>query len=186
VTVRRHSYWIEVEIRADILFPSGVATISPSAVPALEALSKRSRRIRTRSRRRAHRQRPDQDRGISVQLGTVVGASRDRGHLLANGGVAAESAVSHRARRMASHQTNDTVEGRNANRRVLLVILSGAADSPTTTRSRCQTSIATNRAATSRPRGIRRTRAGQRPADRRRVERPGSNLPTGVTPAQTS
>jgi chemotaxis protein MotB len=40
VTVRRHSYWIEVEIRADILFLSGVATISPSAVPALRALSK--------------------------------------------------------------------------------------------------------------------------------------------------
>ena len=40
VTVRRHSYWIEVEIRADILFPSGVATISPSAVPALQALAK--------------------------------------------------------------------------------------------------------------------------------------------------
>src|SRR3982750_3167692 len=40
VTVRRHSFWIEVEIRADILFPSGVATIAPSAVPALEALSK--------------------------------------------------------------------------------------------------------------------------------------------------
>src|SRR5262245_60558803 len=28
VTVRRHSFWIEVEIRTDILFPSGVATIS--------------------------------------------------------------------------------------------------------------------------------------------------------------
>ena len=40
VTVRRHSFWIEVEIRADILFPSGVATISQSAIAALQALAK--------------------------------------------------------------------------------------------------------------------------------------------------
>jgi chemotaxis protein MotB len=40
VTVRRHAFWIEVEIRADILFPSGIATVTPTALPALEALAK--------------------------------------------------------------------------------------------------------------------------------------------------
>src|SRR5882672_605993 len=39
VAVRRHEFWLEVEIRTDILFPSGVATLSDKAIPALDALA---------------------------------------------------------------------------------------------------------------------------------------------------
>src|SRR5688500_371595 len=31
IVVRQHGTWVEVEIRTDILFPSGVATLSPAA-----------------------------------------------------------------------------------------------------------------------------------------------------------
>src|SRR3954468_7411995 len=39
VTVRRHGLWVEVEIRTDILFPSGVATLSPAAIDILRQLA---------------------------------------------------------------------------------------------------------------------------------------------------
>src|SRR4029078_13645366 len=39
VTVRRHGNWVEVEIKTDILFPSGVATLSPPAEQVLEPLA---------------------------------------------------------------------------------------------------------------------------------------------------
>jgi chemotaxis protein MotB len=39
VVVRRHQTWLEIEIRTDILFPSGVATLSPQSLPILERLA---------------------------------------------------------------------------------------------------------------------------------------------------
>ncbi|HKE93597.1 MAG TPA: flagellar motor protein MotB, partial [Povalibacter sp.] len=39
IAVRRHGLWVEVEIRTDILFPSGVATLSPDAVNILRQLA---------------------------------------------------------------------------------------------------------------------------------------------------
>src|SRR5688572_2492614 len=39
IVVRRHGLWVEVEIRTDILFPSGVATLSPSAITVLQQLA---------------------------------------------------------------------------------------------------------------------------------------------------
>ena len=39
VIVRRHESWLEVEIKTDILFPSGVATFSPRALPVLQQLA---------------------------------------------------------------------------------------------------------------------------------------------------
>ena len=37
--MRRHGKWVEVEIRTDILFPSGVATLSPPAEQVLQQLA---------------------------------------------------------------------------------------------------------------------------------------------------
>src|SRR3546814_17264618 len=35
VTVRRNEHWLEIEISTEILFPSGISQVSPSAVPVL-------------------------------------------------------------------------------------------------------------------------------------------------------
>ncbi|MEO8019909.1 MAG: flagellar motor protein MotD [Pseudomonadota bacterium] len=131
VTVRRHSFWIEVEIRADILFPSGVATIAPSAVPALAALSKALAPFPNPVRVEGHTDNvpiktvafPSNWELSSARAATVV-------HLLANGGVAANRLSVIGLGEWHPTHPNDTAAGRNANRRVLLVILSGAADSP--------------------------------------------------------
>ena len=131
VTVRRHSFWIEVEIRADILFPSGVATISPSAVPALGALAKALAPFPNPVRVEGHTDNkpiktvlfPSNWELSSARAASVV-------HLLANGGVAPMRLSVIGLGEWHPTHTNDTPEGRNANRRVLLVILSGAADTP--------------------------------------------------------
>jgi chemotaxis protein MotB len=131
VTVRRHSFWIEVEIRADILFPSGVATISPSAVPALQALAKALSPYPNPVRVEGHTDNkpiktiafPSNWELSSARAATVV-------HMLANGGVASKRLSVIGLGEWHPIESNDTVEGRNANRRVLLVILSGAADTP--------------------------------------------------------
>ncbi len=131
VTVRRHSFWIEVEIRADILFPSGVAIISPSAVPALQALATTLAPYPNPVRVEGHTDNvpiktvtfPSNWELSSARAASVV-------HLLSKGGVAPERLSVIGLGEWHPMQPNDTVEGRNANRRVLLVILSGAADSP--------------------------------------------------------
>jgi chemotaxis protein MotB len=130
VTVRRHSFWIEVEIRADILFPSGVATISPAAVPALQALAKTLAPYPNPVRVEGHTDNkpiktiafPSNWELSSARAASVV-------HLLANGGVAPKRLSVIGLGEWHPTQSNDTVDGRNANRRVLLVILSGGTDS---------------------------------------------------------
>lgn len=39
VVVHRNKYWLEVQIKTDILFPSGVATLSKQAMPVLDKLA---------------------------------------------------------------------------------------------------------------------------------------------------
>jgi chemotaxis protein MotB len=129
VTVRRHSFWIEVEIRADILFPSGVSTISLSAVPALQALAKALAPYPNPIRVEGHTDNkpiktvlfPSNWELSAARAASVV-------HLLADGGVGPNRLSVIGLGEWHPAGPNDTPERRNANRRVLLVILSGTAD----------------------------------------------------------
>jgi chemotaxis protein MotB len=130
VTVKRHSFWIEVEIRADILFPSGVATISPSAAPTLQALARTLAPYPNPIRVEGHTDNkpiktvlfPSNWELSSARAASVV-------HLLADGGVSNNRLSVIGLGEWRPARPNDTVENRNVNRRVLLVILSGTADS---------------------------------------------------------
>jgi chemotaxis protein MotB len=129
VTVKRHSFWIEVEIRADILFPSGVATISPSAAPTLQALAQTLAPYPNPIRVEGHTDNkpiktvlfPSNWELSSARAASVV-------HLLADGGVSPNRLSVIGLGEWRPAKPNDTVDNRNANRRVLLVILSGTAD----------------------------------------------------------
>jgi chemotaxis protein MotB len=131
VTVRRHSFWIEVEIRADILFPSGVAVLSPSALPALNALAKALAPYPNPIRVEGHTDNvpiktvlfPSNWELSSARAASVV-------HLLANGGVTPNRLSVIGLGEWHPIHPNDNAANRNQNRRVMLVILSGAADSP--------------------------------------------------------
>lgn len=125
IVVRRSEQWLEVEIKTDILFPSGVATISPTAQEVLDSLAQIFARYPNAIRVEGY----TDDRPIN----TVVFPS--------NWELSAARAASV-VRRFAEHgvesarlgivgwgeqrpaDSNLTSEGRNRNRRVLVVVLS--------------------------------------------------------------
>jgi chemotaxis protein MotB len=134
VVVRRNDFWIEVEIRTDILFPSAKAQLSPSAVDVIERLGTTLAPFPNPIRVEGHTDnRPIKTVAFfsnwelsAARAGSVV-------RVLASRGVApGRLAVIGYGENRPSHP-NDTEEGRNANRRVVIVILStdtGKAEAP--------------------------------------------------------
>lgn len=126
VAVRRHQFWLEVEVRSDILFPSGVANLSDEAYPALDALAATLVKYPNPLRVEGH----TDDRPINTRFypsNWELSAARAASvvHRFQKGGIAASrlSVIGFGEFRPA--QPNDTPAGRNANRRVIVVILSG-------------------------------------------------------------
>ncbi len=126
IVVRRHGLWVEVEIRTDILFSSGVATLSAQATQVLEQLAATLRPFRNPIRVEGHtdnrpistREFPSNWELSSARAASVV-------HLFTRQGIASSRLAVVGLGEHRPAQSNATVEGRNANRRVLLVILSG-------------------------------------------------------------
>jgi chemotaxis protein MotB len=125
VIVRRTDFWIEVEIRTDILFPSGSAHLAPHAVDIIQRLATALADYPNSIRVEGH---TDNKRINSVafysnwelsaaRAGSVVRVLQAHGvspNRLAVIGYADQRPL----------QSNDTEQGRNANRRVVVVILS--------------------------------------------------------------
>lgn len=131
VTVHRNDLWIAVEIRADILFPSGVAQLSPNAAGVIEQLATVLAPLPNVIRVEGHTDNVPIRTSVfysnwelsAARAGSVVRTLAAHGVAparLAVVGLGEEHPV----------QSNDTPEGRNANRRVAVVILStGLTDS---------------------------------------------------------
>ncbi|PIQ37912.1 MAG: flagellar motor protein MotD [Lysobacterales bacterium CG17_big_fil_post_rev_8_21_14_2_50_64_11] len=124
IVVRRNRQWLEVEIRTDILFPSGVATITPSAHVVLDELSTIFARFNNSIRVEGY----TDDRPINTlvfpsnwELSAARAASVVR--RFAEHGVAPDrlGIIGWGEQRPAA--SNDSAEGRNQNRRVLIVVL---------------------------------------------------------------
>jgi len=125
VVVRRTDFWIEVEIRTDILFPSASAQLAPNAVGVIEKLGAAVAPFPNSIRVEGH----TDDRPIktvaftsnwelsAARAGSVV-------RVLQGNGVAPQrlSVIGYGEYRPT--HPNTTVDGRNANRRVVVVILS--------------------------------------------------------------
>ena len=132
VLVRRNDFWIEVEIRTDILFPSASAQLSPSAVGVIERLGGALAPFPNSIRVEGHTDnRPIKTVAFfsnwelsAARAGSVVRVMEGRG-------VSPERlAVIGYGEHRPTHP-NNTEEGRNANRRVVIVILStDAANKP--------------------------------------------------------
>lgn len=125
VMVRRTDFWIEVEIKTDILFPSASAQLEPSAIGVIEKLGEALAPFPNPIRVEGHTDnRPIRTVAFisnwelsAARAGSVV-------RVLASKGVeAGRLAVIGYGENRPTH-SNDTPEGRNANRRVVVVILS--------------------------------------------------------------
>ena len=124
MTVRRNELWVEVELRTDILFPSGSAQPAPDAVPVLERLAAVLGPLPNAVRVEGYTDNvPIRTNAFysnwelsAARAGSVV-------RVIAGQGVdpARLAVVGFGEQRPV--QSNATPEGRNANRRVVVVIL---------------------------------------------------------------
>jgi chemotaxis protein MotB len=128
VVVRRTPNWLEIEIRTDILFPSGVATLSPSATQVLTSLGDILAPFANPLRVEGY----TDDKPINTavypsnwELSAARAASVAR--LFSEHGVDPDrlGIVGWGQYRPAADNTS--VDGRNKNRRVLVVVLSDKA-----------------------------------------------------------
>jgi chemotaxis protein MotB len=124
VVVRRKGTSIEVEIRTDILFPSGSATLSPTAVGVIRKLSQTLVSLPNPVRVEGHTDSQPIDTTAfpsNWELSSARAASVV--HVIANSGIdPARLSVIGRSQ-YSPAQPNTTAAGRNANRRVLIAIL---------------------------------------------------------------
>ncbi|GLQ99889.1 flagellar motor protein MotD [Dyella mobilis] len=128
VSVRRTPNWLEIEIRTDILFPSGVATLSPTANQVLTSLGDILAPFANPLRVEGYTDDVPIDTAVypsNWELSAARAASVAR--LFAQHGVEPErlGIVGWGQYRPAAD--NDSVDGRNKNRRVLVVVLSDKA-----------------------------------------------------------
>jgi chemotaxis protein MotB len=126
VAVRRHEFWLEVEIRTDILFPSGVANLNDEAYPALDALAATLVKYPNPLRVEGHTDnRPINTKYYPSNWELSAARAASVVHRFARGGIspARLSVIGFGEFRPA--QSNDTAAGRIANRRVIIVILAG-------------------------------------------------------------
>jgi chemotaxis protein MotB len=128
VTVTRKPLWVEVEIKTDILFPSGSAEIQPAAVEILDRIAEILRPLPSPIRIEGHTdnrpirtaQFPSNWELSGARAATIVRRFESRGVTPSRMSVAGLGEYQPAA-------DNATPEGRNRNRRVTLVILDLAA-----------------------------------------------------------
>jgi chemotaxis protein MotB len=125
VVVRRTDFWIEVEIRADILFPSGSAHLAPSAVDVIERLAGALAAFPNPIRVEGHTDNKP-IRTVAFYSNWELSAARAGSvvRVLQGHGVGPERLAVIGYGDQRPLQSNDSDQGRNANRRVVVVILS--------------------------------------------------------------
>ena len=124
VTVRRTDRAVEVEIRADILFSSGSATLAPQAAVAIRQLAGALRGYTNPIRVEGHTDNvPIRSSAFPSNWELSAARAASVVHVIASEGVDPALLAVLGFAEFRPIKSNDTVEGRNANRRVLIVIL---------------------------------------------------------------
>ncbi len=124
VIVHRNEQWLEIEINTDILFPSGVAQISPTARPVLARLAEVLKPFPHKLRIEGHTDNmpistvafPSNWELSAARAATVV-------HLFMQEGVDAHRMTVAGMGEFHPVAGNDTPQGRDRNRRVVIVVL---------------------------------------------------------------
>jgi chemotaxis protein MotB len=125
VLVRRNDFWIEVEIRTDILFPSGSAQLSANAVGVIERLANVLAPLPNSVRVEGHTDdKPIKTVAFSSNWELSAARASSVVRVLSTHGVSGQRLAVIGYGENRPRDTNGTAEGRNANRRVVMVILS--------------------------------------------------------------
>jgi chemotaxis protein MotB len=124
IIVRRQGMWVEVEIRTDILFSSGVARLSPESTTVLRRLAATLSPFPNPIRVEGHTDNvPIKTREFRSNWELSAARAATVVHLLMEDGVDPARLAVIGLGEYRPAKANDSPEGRNANRRVLLVIL---------------------------------------------------------------
>jgi chemotaxis protein MotB len=125
VVMRRSEFWIEVEIKTDILFPSGSAQLAPNSADVIQRLGAALAPFPNAIRVEGHTDNKP-IKTVAFYSNWELSAARAGSvvRVLQSRGVAPERLAVIGYGEQRPIQSNDTEQGRNANRRVVVVILS--------------------------------------------------------------
>jgi len=125
VVVRRSEFWIEVEIKTDILFPSGSAQLGTNSADVIQRLGAALAPFPNSIRVEGHTDNKP-IKTVAFYSNWELSAARAGSvvRVLQSRGVAPERLAVIGYGEQRPIQSNDTEQGRNANRRVVVVILS--------------------------------------------------------------
>jgi chemotaxis protein MotB len=137
VTVRRENMWLEIEINADILFPSGAAGFASSAEPVLDKLAEVLKPFPNPIRVEGHTDdRPVHTPAYPSNWELSAARAASVVHQFTKAGIDPLRLEIVGFGEFHPRQPNATPEGRNANRRVAILVLEAVAPGdPTTVRA---------------------------------------------------
>ena len=128
VTIRRESMWLEIEINTDILFPSGSGTFAPQAAPVLDKLADVLKPFPNPIRVEGHTDdRPIKTASFPSNWELSAARSASVVHEFTKAGIDPLRLEIVGFGEYHPRQANDTAEGRNANRRVAILVLESVA-----------------------------------------------------------
>ena len=141
VTVRRENMWLEIEINTDILFPSGAGEFAPTAAPVLDKLAEVLKPFPNPIRVEGHTDdRPIRTTAFPSNWELSAARAASVVHQFTRQGIDPLRLEIVGFGEFHPRQTNDTNEGRNANRRVVVLVLEEvAAGASVTARTTDQT-----------------------------------------------
>jgi chemotaxis protein MotB len=141
VTVRRENMWLEIEINADILFPSGAGDFAPTAEPVLDKLAEVLKPFPNPIRVEGHTDnRPIRTAAFPSNWELSAARAASVVHQFMRQGVDPLRLEIVGFGEFHPREPNATNEGRNANRRVVILVLEEvSAGAPVTVRTTDQT-----------------------------------------------
>ena len=134
VTVRRENMWLEIEINADILFPSGAGEFAPAAEPVLDKLAEVLKPFPNPIRVEGHTDdRPIRTAAFPSNWELSAARAASVVHQFTRQGIDPLRLEIVGFGEFHPRQSNDTSDGRNANRRVVVLVLEEIAPGATVT-----------------------------------------------------
>lgn len=128
VTVRRESMWLEIEINTDILFPSGAGEFAPQAAPVLDKLAEVLKPFPNPIRVEGHTDnRPIKTASFPSNWELSAARAASVVHEFTKAGIDPLRLEIVGFGEFHPRESNDTAEGRNANRRVAILVLEAVA-----------------------------------------------------------
>jgi len=131
VVVKRTEFWLEIEIRTDILFSSGSAQVAPTALPVLSRMAEILKPFPNLLRIEGHTDNvPISTASFPSNWELSAARAASVVHLFMRQGVDPQRMTVNGLGEYRPVASNTSVENRNRNRRVVIVVLADSNNPP--------------------------------------------------------